>query len=290
MQARGFSLIELVVAITIAGVIAAFIGMFLKTPTDAYFAQVHRADLTDSADAIVRAFEQDIPTALPYSVRRVRSGSNEVLSFLATADSARYLTNSDLGVGGTPARELDFSAADGQFSLDGQFHSVVATFPPGAHLAVMNNSGTAGTDVYNLANVITPNGTSLSFALPSPMPGEDQIKVAPPFQFANPSATNTVFVVTSPVTYICDESAGTVTRYSGYPISPTQYTTAGSFPAGTTSSLVARFATSCQFSYLPATAAQGDVVSIRVLLTEVTQGQGTEQFQLFHQVAESRAP
>jgi hypothetical protein len=25
-------------------------------------------------------------------------------------------------------------------------------------------------------------------------------------------------------------------------------------------------------------------------LTEVTQGQGTEQFQLFHQVAESRAP
>jgi len=52
MRSGGFSLIELIVAITVAGIIAAFIGMFLKTPTDAYFAQVHRADLTDSADSV----------------------------------------------------------------------------------------------------------------------------------------------------------------------------------------------------------------------------------------------
>ncbi len=273
-QARGFTLIELVVSMAIAAVIVGFIGMFMATPMEAYRAQTRRTDLVDSADAIVRAFDQDLATALPNSVRLIPNG----VSLLATAGSARYWEVGDTTPlpGGDPVRELDFASADTQFATDGQLNQAVHALAANSFYLVVNNLGTVGHDAYTLTDVITPPGTSITFSAGSV--GEDQVSVSPAFRFAQSSTTHTVYVVTQPVTYLCNPAAGTLTRYSGYTIGdPTL--------GGASSSLVARFVTACQFTPPVGTSQHGGLLGMQITL--VNNG---ETLPVFHQVAVEGIP
>ncbi len=284
---RGFTLIELVVSIAIAAVIVGFVGMFMSTPMDAYFAQTRRTDLSDSADAITRAFEQDVRTALPNSIRITRNGSVVAVEMLATAGSARYWEAGETAVSpGGAARELDFSGApDAQFSTDGTFNAAVhALAPTTFHLSV-NNLGTPGANAYELANVMTPAGTSIALISSG---GEDQVTLTPGFHFIAASASHTIFAVTQPVAYLCDEGLHTVTRYAGYSIAadPTTRDSAGALNgAGAVSYLVAQFPTACQFDLSAGTAHHGGVLSLRVTLVK-----DGETMQLFHQVPVEGVP
>ena len=47
MRTRGFTLVELVMVITITGILAASLTIFLKPVIDSYFDTRRRADLTD---------------------------------------------------------------------------------------------------------------------------------------------------------------------------------------------------------------------------------------------------
>ena len=291
---RGFTLIELVVSMVIAAVIAGFIGMFMATPLEAYFAQTRRGDLVDSADAIVRSFDQDISTALPNSVQVIRTGTVVAVALLATAGSARYWTAGETAVApGGAARELDFSAADSQFATDGPFNASVHALPPKSFYLAVDNLGTAGLDAYTLTNVITPAGTLITFG--AGLAGEDQITLAAPFQFAQASPTNTMYVVTQPVTYLCDEQAGTLTRYSGYAIvNPSLRKTAAQFAGtGASSSLVARFLSSCRFTAPVGTPYHGGVLGMQLTLVNnknIPVGGSAETLQVFHQVAVQGIP
>ena len=69
VKARGFTLIELIVAMVITGILAAAAAIFLRVPIAGYFDVARRAALTDIADLAVRRFSRDVQTALPNSVR-----------------------------------------------------------------------------------------------------------------------------------------------------------------------------------------------------------------------------
>jgi hypothetical protein len=72
------------------------------------------------------------------------------------------------------------------------------------------------------------------------------------------------------VTYLCDQAAGTIRRYSGYSIAANQASrdTAGELnAAGATSVLVARNITACSFSVPPINAFRGQVVTARITAT-----------------------
>ncbi len=277
-------------SITIAAIIAGFIGMFMATPMEAYFAQTRRTDLGDSADAIVRGFEIDVRTALPNSLRITRNGNVVTVELLATLDSERYWESGETAsppAGAT--RELDFSGpVDLQFATDGAFNAPVHALAPTAFHLVVNNLGTPGASAYELANVITPPGMTIGIQPSAANPGEDQVTLTPGFHFIAASPSHKVFVVTQPVAYLCDEGAHTVTRYSGYTIASdpaTRDSAAALIAAGATSSLVALFPTVCQFDYSAGTTYHGGLLSIRVTL--VNNG---ETVQVFHQVPVEDVP
>ena len=292
-RARGFTLVELVVAITIASIIVGFIGMFMATPIQAYFAQARRTDLADSADALVRSLEQDVPTALPNSLRVYANGPYKIVQWLATADSARYWKSGETGNG---ARELDFSAADNQFSTVGTFSAATLALPAGSFYLSVNNQGVVGADAYALANVITPGGESITLTNSG---AESQVTLNPAFQFNGTvppgSPGNRVYVVTGPVAYLCNESAHTVTRYWNYPISAAAAnpSSPAAFGAtGASSSQVASYPTACRFSKTNGSATSGGVVSVSITLTRTVTDRewDLETRQLFHQVAVQGLP
>ena len=48
-RARGFTLIELVVALVLAAIVTGFVAAFLATPVRAYVAQTRREQMSDAA-------------------------------------------------------------------------------------------------------------------------------------------------------------------------------------------------------------------------------------------------
>lgn len=87
MKARGFTLIELVMVITIMGVLAASLTVFLRPAIESYFDTRRRADLTDIADTAIRRMAKDIRSAVPNSIRSV---SAKCFQLVPTIAGGRY--------------------------------------------------------------------------------------------------------------------------------------------------------------------------------------------------------
>lgn len=240
--AAGFTLLEVVIVMAISAIVAVFVVFFLATPVEAYFAQTRRADLVDSADRILRSVSADVRTALPNSMRQSAAGGVVAFELLATGGVARYYGPGDkayLG-GGPPEQKEELGIG----SIDPSFYTVEPFVPSsaGSYLAV-NNQGLPG--AYAMAGVMTPF-SSIGAPLP-PVPGESWVQLpGAGFDFATPSPTHSVFVVTSPVSYLCDTTAQTLQRYTGYaPAAVQPATNAQLLAAGATVSLVAQNVSAC---------------------------------------------
>jgi MSHA biogenesis protein MshO len=111
--ARGFTLVEMIVAMVVLGILSAIIAVFIRAPILAYREGVDRAEITDQADLALRRMARDIRLALPNSVRVWQDGS--LLEFLQTRSGARYLAAED-NVDSAPfldfedASKVDFTA------------------------------------------------------------------------------------------------------------------------------------------------------------------------------------
>ncbi|MDE2304552.1 MAG: type II secretion system protein [Gammaproteobacteria bacterium] len=279
---RGLTLIELVIVIAVAGIVVAVMSMFVVTPLKAYTEQSERAELADAADDAMRMLGRDLRAALPNSVRVSTSGGQVALELLSTVDGARYRDGGPLA---DPARWLDFTAADGAFATTVPFSQISLPFSSTHDYLAIYNVGVPGANAYELANVITPPGTSISIAAGSTA-NEQLVTLSPAFKFAWPSPGKRVYLVGGPVSYLCDPSSGTLIRYSGYAISTTQPTDAATLTAaGAASARVADRVSACAFSYAPGTAARAGLVTLS--LTLATDGQ---QVSLLDQVHLVNAP
>ena len=279
---RGFTLIEMVVTIAVGAVVVAFMAMFIVLPMDAYTAQTRRAGLVDSSDSALRFMARDIRSALPNSVRVASSGTVTALELLATADGARYQDNGPVS---NPALALDFTAPDAAFATTVPFTQLTLPFSSNAYYLSIYNVGVPGADAYQMANVITPAGTTITVSAGASS-NQNLVTLNPPFQFAYGSPEKRVYLVSGPVSYLCDTSAGTLTRYSGYAISSTQLTSAAALSgAGAASALVAANVASCSFTYSAGTAQRNALATLSLQIA-----QSGESVQLLNEVQVVNAP
>jgi MSHA biogenesis protein MshO len=259
----GFTLIELVVAISISAVLVSFMAMFITAPLQAYFSQSSRTTLVASADTALRMMASDVHTALPNSVRLINNGGVVGIELLATTDMVDYRDAQ-----GTPdARGVDFGTPDKNFSTMGTFRSLV--MPAGGYLSI-GNAGTPGQDAYELAHVITPALTTITATASITNTGEDDVSLSKPVTFTFQSTSHHLFLVSGPVSYLCDSSTQTLIRFSRYSISTTTsgYTAGLLLANGATSALVAQNVASCQIDIVaPGAAPYGQLVILRLVLS-----------------------
>jgi MSHA biogenesis protein MshO len=281
-SARGFTLIELVITIAVGSVVVAFMALFFVMPMNAYTAQTRRATLVDASDSALRFMARDLRSALPNSVRVTTSGTVTALELLATADGARY---QDGGPVSNAALVLDFTAPDGAFATTVPFTQLNLPWSSSAYYLSIYNVGVPGASAYQMANVITPAGTTITISAGAAA-NQNLVTLNPAFQFAFGSPEKRVYLVSGPVSYLCDTAAGTLTRYSGYTIASAQPASAATLTAaGATAALVAANVGGCSFVYSSGTAQRNALATLSLAIT-----QSGESVQLLNEVQVVNAP
>lgn len=281
---NGFTLIELVVVIVLSTIVVSFMAMFIAGPVQAYTDQARRAELVDLAEGALRRVARDVRRALPNSVRVTTSGSVVALEMLNTVDGVRYREQPPPD---DPDKQLDFAAADNAFNSVGAFTGISKPFSSTSHYLSVYNVGVTGADAYELANVITPPLTQIDIDADA-APGEDNIVMSPPFRFAYGSPAQRIFLLDGPLSYLCDLSTGTLTRYSGYNITASHSdrdSAAELIAAGAASTLVSDQLSACNIAYAPGTSQRAGLVSLQLGIADVG-----ETISLLHQVHVNNVP
>jgi MSHA biogenesis protein MshO len=184
-----------------------------------------------------------------------------------------------------PALVLDFTAPDGAFATTVPFTQLTLPWTSNAYYLAIYNVGVPGANAYQMSNVITPAGTTITISAGS-TPNQNLVTLSPAFQFAFGSPGKRVYLVSGPVSYLCDTAAATLTRYSGYAIASTQPASAATLAAaGASAALVAGNVGGCQFTYSPGTAQRNALATLTLQLT-----QSGESVQLLHEVQVVNAP
>lgn len=281
MRARGFTLIELVVTIAVAGVVVSMMSMFVVGPVRAYEAQSRRAMLVDTADGTLRSIARDLRGALPNSIRVTSDSGRVAIEFLATVDAARYRD----GALGDATEDLDLTQADGAFATATPFTRITVPFDSTSHYLAVYNVGVPGADAFELANVITPAGTRIQIAAGATS-GSNRVTLTPAARFTWGSPGKRVYLVSGPVTWLCDPAAGTLVRWSGYAIRSTPLTTSSGFSgAGASAGRATDDLAGCEADYSPGTPERAGLVTLTLRL----QRDG-ERVELLHQVHLPNAP
>jgi len=259
-RARGFTLVEMIVAIVVLGILSAIIAVFIRAPILAYRDGVDRGEITDQADLALRRMARDIRLALPNSVRVSGDGSH--LEFLQTRSGARYLATED-GVSQDLVLSFEDTAKNTFTALapPASFSRVVA----GDSVVVFNlgyeqANAWAGLDASGAGNIarITAraDGSTVLPGMSSSVPTV-QLTLS-----SNPFARQTVplaspdmrfQVVSGPVSFYCQAGAdGTLNlwRAWNYPINPIQ-----AIPATASRALVATRLNRCGRLFSTATTA-----------------------------------
>jgi MSHA biogenesis protein MshO len=293
---KGFTLIELVLVITLMGVVGLVVAVTMKTPVDTYLAGSRRADLSDAADTALRRVNRDLRKALPNSVRLV-ADDTQCLEFIPTRTGGRYreALDSRAALAQTSLNVLDFNQVESSFNMLGENPALPADQHIRAgDLVAVYNLGSAGSNAYQLDNIaqISANTLAIPGGLLSGVSygAETQLQLSgrsTPFPL--PSANKRFQIIPADeqvVSYVCSGAGldaagngqGTLYRYARSALSNPQGLTAYPPPASCAAILsnlhlatdkpavLASNVSACRFDYDSASGHLG-LVSLALSLT-----------------------
>jgi MSHA biogenesis protein MshO len=261
---KGFTLIEIIIVIVIAGVLSVITTQVITLPVKGYVDLSRRATLVDIAEMSLRRMQRDIRRALPNSVRI--TGGGTVLELLHIVDGGRYRA---AGTGDV----LDFTSADTSYDVIGTLRNF-SEMDTGNDQVVIYNLGTGNSqaDAYQVVNnnraALTGATTATSVVFSSK---------AFPFQ----SPQQRFYIVDTPITYRCDIGNNTLLRYDGYAITASQPN-----PPGVTGQLLANHVASCSFTYVAGTGSRSALLTQEIVLTD----DAGESIRLMQQVHVDNTP
>lgn len=287
--AAGFTIVELVVAITLMGIIAAVIGTFIGRPVEAYIATQRRGDLTATADFALRRMSRDIKLALPLSLRTTCVGTcsdetNSIwyIEFLQTKAGGRFAYNPACysGTGCNSITTLG-NVNDGSWTFNANSDRLVLFSQFNKPTCPADLSAWCGNTYAPRITAFGSGGTSqtISFAQTNFSAAADQ----PPYRFK---------VVDGPVTFVCNPVNGTLTRYSGYALQdnpqPTDLTAAPLNAA--TRGLLAANVSACRVDYDGNPSAQFGLQGRGLMSLRLDLTRNSETVSLYHQIAINNVP
>jgi MSHA biogenesis protein MshO len=265
---RGFTLIELVMVITIMGIVGSIIAAFMRQPIDAYLDSARRSGLTDVADTAVRRMGRDIRKALPNSVRIPNANC---LEFIPTKTGGRYRAEDAVSGDGSA---LSFATADTSFSMFGSNNAL-----PLDQRIVQNdvvavyNLGISGVDAYAEENTSSVSG--------APVDGTETTIPIDSKLFPLPSSGNRFQVVPKDekvVSYVC--TGGNLRRTAS-----TSFYLASSSAVCPSSGPILASSITCSFDY------SGSDLQRNALVRVVMQIQRKdESVNLYHEIHVNNTP
>ena len=268
-------MVEMVVVIAIAGIVASMVAVFIRSPVQAYVDTARRARLTEAADTALRRLARDLRTALPNSVRVTAVGTTMYLEFIPTVGGGRYRQYPTAAGGGNP---LDFSSADGAFDVIGP----VPVYGNTHQVVVFNLGPGSAADAYAGNNRAAVTSSNANAALFSTDTAAHTLTFAAT-TFPQPSPAARFHLVDTPVTYECNPGAGELRRYRAYPFSTVQPMPPG---AGGVAEVLAAGVAECTIAYDPSvTRTRTGLVTLWIRLEE----EG-ESVRLVHQVHVQNLP
>jgi len=281
----GFSLMELIVVIVLVGILSQGAGLLIATPINSYQDQLRRTKLVDRAEMAMRQIARDTRKALPNSIRMQALSSGWALELAPSIDGARYRDEpGDIFI--SDLDQLDFILADSSFNLLGNFENLGNTTLPNSYRLVVYNTNPEifYTDAFSGSNTgrVTPAGTSISLSSAS---SEQRVTLNPAFLFSRKSPTQRLFVVDTPISYICDKTVGQITRYSGYAFQVTQPLAIDFSSLNNSAGIVTDQVEDCSLSYQPGSSQRGGTLTFSVTLEEAN-----ERVSLLYQVHVENAP
>lgn len=263
----GFTLVELVLVIALAGVVAVMISTVLSRPLQGFVDQSRRAELTDQAATALNLMVRELRRAVPNSVRESPGG----LDFLPIHEMGRYEESASGPLPGCDATGCRIRMLT---ELD-------AGRVAGARWAVIYNLGAesggvpiAGQNLWAFANpgVITPQGASFAWDHGS---GQLTLQDVGAFRFAWASPQRRLYLAREALRYRCESGVLWRETFDTLDLAQTPRSRAP----------LADAVAACEFTYQPGSHARQGLVTLRLSLSR-----DGETIRLVQQVHVDNAP
>lgn len=213
---RGFTLIEMVVSLIIAAILAAGVVTYVIDSTEGFLRSSNRSRLAGSGRAALDRMTLELHNALPNSLRvnAAAAGGDQCIEFMPALRATTYINPAFTGGGSGSFEVINFNPA-----------TPIAT--PAGIYAVIYPINTV--DLYNYADDRGPLALVDAVTDPNAADGKMTVELDRTHRFNRRSPANRLFLVDEPVSFcVVGEK---LYRYSGYGVEATQCTPATCLPS-----------------------------------------------------------